>query len=183
MGGPARCGGRRDSDLGATALLALLFAYSQWRAARSEISLDKFYERLRVPNDKLDSWPHARAMMNPAWARDSGRDRQRFEEAMYAFTELDNLEYAVEKYKLGYMEPEHALRCLRTFRSRCHSSAAFRCLALHFACGSGYAATTVEVVRRVCHSYSCEEREWLRTQALHRLEGAQPQEVREARDA
>jgi hypothetical protein len=37
---------------------------------------------------------------------------------MYIFAELDNLEYVIEKYRLGYMRPDQALRGVQAFRSR-----------------------------------------------------------------
>jgi hypothetical protein len=37
------------------------------------------------------------------------------------YRELDNLEYGLAKYRIGFMSAENAYRCLRTFRARCLS--------------------------------------------------------------
>ena len=77
---------------------------------------------------------------------------------MYVYRELDNLEYAIAKYKLGYMSPENALRSLRTFRVRCNSSPEFRELALMCAMANeGYDSITQEVVKKVCQELMEEE--------------------------
>jgi len=78
----------------------LLIGYQQWRDARQEASFERFYERLRIANDRRDKL---------------GADPF----TMYVFAELDNLEYVIERYKLGYVSAELAGRGLRTFRSRC----------------------------------------------------------------
>jgi hypothetical protein len=39
--------------------------------------------------------------MNPGWTGSAALEK--YEQDMYVFTELDNLEYALEKYRLGYM--------------------------------------------------------------------------------
>lgn len=68
---------------------------------------------------------------------------------MYTYLELDNLEYAVEKYKLGYMSARQALRCLKTFQVRCKSPD-FLELAQHCATiNEGYTSDIIEVVKRI----------------------------------
>jgi len=115
----------------ATAVLGLgafLVAFQQWRAARKEATLEKYYERLDVANRRkevLDGVDH-------------------FD--MYVFAELDNLEYVIEKYKLGYISPEQAFRGLRAFRSRCEHPD-FRERALRWVGRAGYMEDTEGVVR------------------------------------
>jgi hypothetical protein len=81
-------------------------AHQHRRAARHEASLDKLYERLALANDRLER------------VSDTAR-------SIYIFTELDNLEYVIEKYKLGYIIPttrrapsRPSARVARTARSR-----------------------------------------------------------------
>lgn len=138
------------------ALLAAIVGYQQWRASRQETSLDRFYDRLKLTNDRLNEWVAARMMLNGAIiAKDADEtedDKQKWRRMMYVFIELDNLEYAIEKYKIGYMRPELARRALRTFRLRC-ASAEFRELAHGRVSNTKnleYTETTREVVRRVC---------------------------------
>ena len=93
------------------AIAGALLAYQQWWAARTEVAFDKFYERLNYANQRFMEWPAARAMM----IRTAPGD----EREMYVYTELDNLEYAVEKYRIGFMGPDTALRAVHTFEYRC----------------------------------------------------------------
>ncbi len=131
-----------------------VLGYQQWRAARNEISMDKFYDRLDLANRRLDAWPAARAMVSHLWplVPEDKQDINAFERVMYIYMELDNLQYVAEKYKLGYMNSEQALQGLRTFQSRCFSSD-FRKLALHYVERAGYNSTVREIVKRVCKDY------------------------------
>jgi hypothetical protein len=65
---------------------------------------------------------------------------------MWVFAELDNLEYVIAKFRLGYIEPEQAWRGVRTFFSRCSHDATFLERALHFSGSSGYLEATRPVV-------------------------------------
>jgi hypothetical protein len=140
------------------ALVAVILGYQQWRAARNEISLDTFYERLETTNKLLDQWPVARPLAAP-WPQlteTTNLSEDDYRCAMYVYRELDSLEYAIAKYQLGYMSPENAFRSLRTFRTRCHSST-FRALALQVIDKhSGYSDLTKQVVRKVVTRISSE---------------------------
>ena len=87
---------------GILALGTLLVGYQQWRSAKHEASLERFYDRLETANERLAQLQHHR--VDP------------FD--MYIFAELDNLEYVAEKYRLGYMSVDHAFRGLKTFQAR-----------------------------------------------------------------
>jgi hypothetical protein len=120
----------------ATAVLALgafIVGYHQWRAARRETSMDRFYDRLEIANDRLAALEGIDAFH------------------MYVYSELDNLEYVIEKYRLGYMSPEQALRGLRTFQSRLtgYKGQEFGEFAEGALDRSAYSPDTCCVVRRV----------------------------------
>lgn len=140
------------------ALVAVILGYQQWRAARNEISLNTFYERLETTNKLLDQWPVARPLAAP-WpqlTKTTNLSEDDYRCAMYVYRELDSLEYALAKYQLGYMSSENALRSLRTFRTRCHSST-FSALALQAIHEhSGYSDLTKQVVRKVVTKISSE---------------------------
>ncbi len=110
------------------ALAALWVGYRQFIDIRNEISIDKFYERLKITNEKMDKWPGTRQFASP-WCADGKKDKDIFEKEnnesyqlqMYVFLELDNLEYALMKYRAGYMSTENMVRSVRTFRARCAS--------------------------------------------------------------
>lgn len=110
---------------GVIGLGALYLGLQQWSAARSELSLDKFYEKLAATNRKLDEYHGAREFAGP-WSDGSEESEDlAYERKMYVYLELDNLEYAIAKYNLGYMSSSDAYRSLRTFRQRCHASSEF----------------------------------------------------------
>jgi len=62
---------------------AAIIAYRQWRAARYEVSIDKYYDRLESANRRLE----AVQVDIPG------------KEDLHAFAELDKLEYVLVKYE------------------------------------------------------------------------------------
>ncbi len=122
-----------------------ILGFQQWRAARDETAMDRFYERINLSNQKLENWPAAREMLTVAW-----KDNPAFQREMYVYVELDTLEYVIEKYKLGYMSEEHTLRGLENFKSRCLYSKEFRDLAFDNVRTSSYNPTTIAVVDQIC---------------------------------
>lgn len=134
----------------ATALVAAtasFFAYYQWTDSRREASLDKFYERLSLVNERYYSWDHARRLVDHFWG---GSEEADFQRAMYVYLELDNLEYMISRFQLGFVTKGLLRRAIRTFRSRCQS-VAFCNLAMQLVNGAGYQAKTVEIVKRLGH--------------------------------
>jgi hypothetical protein len=118
--------------------------FHQWRAARREASLERFYDRLDRVNHHLRDCEAARSVLRPDFA-----NREFYERAFLAFTELDNLEYAIEKFRAGYMSTRNAHRAADTFRSRCAGSAEFQWFAYRCVHDYGYSDTTRRVVDSV----------------------------------
>jgi hypothetical protein len=121
----------------ATALVLLGVGYQQWRASRQEVTLERYYERLELVNKRMDK-------LDGGW-------EETF--AMLVYTELDNLEYVSEKYKLGYVQPEMARRALRHFTARCMDPShgdRFRTEAASRVEAAGYEETTRDIVRSLC---------------------------------
>jgi hypothetical protein len=120
-----------------TAILSLgiaIIAYRQWRAARHEISIDKYYDRLEVANKRLE----AVQIDKPA------------PEDMHVFAELDKLEYVIAKYEYGYMSPVLALRALNNFRGLCMDRPGFRGKASQWVARASYRPITRLVVNTIC---------------------------------
>jgi hypothetical protein len=65
--------------------------------------------RTLVPPFRQDEWV----------ATDSDGIHLQYQMQMYVFLELHNMEYAIQKYMIGFMTPTVAHRSLRTFLSRC----------------------------------------------------------------
>jgi hypothetical protein len=124
-------------------LIVSIFAYYQWNDVRRELSLDKFYDRLSLINERYYYWPHARDLVGHFWPNPP--DEKTFQEAMYVYLELDNLEYIIMRYHLGFVSRPLLKRAVRTFSSRCQSSV-FSSLARQLVNGAGYSSSTIHVV-------------------------------------
>jgi hypothetical protein len=96
----------------APAFIAFLLGYLQWRANRHEVSFDKYYDRLDKTNAAFDGW---RTVALPVGSEELRSHKY----TMFIFSELDTLEYVLEKYKLGFVRRELAERAIRGFTSRC----------------------------------------------------------------
>ena len=119
---------------------AFVVGFQQWRSARQETSLERYYDRLTLAND-------ARKHLNKEGLGISGL-------RLYVFAELDNLEYVIVKYRLGCMAAEDALRGVNTFRSRLNCVDGFdqnlKSLG-NIVENAGYRKETYEVLERLPH--------------------------------
>jgi hypothetical protein len=88
------------------------------------------------------------SVLTVASVRQSLVEMKETEYGMYFFSEADNLEYVIEKYKLGYIDKEHAARAADTFRDRCRH-AKFRDLIEKHIDDCGYQEETKSVARRL----------------------------------
>jgi hypothetical protein len=130
----------------ATALITAaigFFAYYQWTDSRRESSLEKFYERLHLVNERYYDWKDVRQLVGHLWGASS--EESEFHKRMYVYLELDNLEYMIFRYQLGFVRKPLFRRAVRTFSSRCES-VRFSELVIELVNGAGYDAKTVEVV-------------------------------------
>lgn len=83
----------------------LLVGYVEWFLTRRETSMDKFFDRLVTTNNyRREIKEEGPYSYNPI--------------DLYVFSEIDNLEYVIERYRFGYMSPVLALRGVNTFKSR-----------------------------------------------------------------
>jgi hypothetical protein len=96
----------------------------QWRAARQEASFEKYYDRLKIANDRFDEARKSRLKEPP-----DSDGVQRHLYTMFVFAELDNLEYILEKHCQRYVHRDLVDRTIRHFWARCkdgNSGAEFR---------------------------------------------------------
>ncbi len=135
----------KSTDVAVTLITAaaIFFAYYQWMDGRREASLDKFYDRLALINTRYYEWKEARDVVPHFWGNST--DDADFRPRMYVYLELDNLEYVILRYQLGYLRAPLLRRAVRTFSSRCESPA-FCKLANEIVNGAGYSQATVDVV-------------------------------------
>lgn len=137
------------------ALIGFSLTYLQWRAGRHEASFERYYDRLDLANRKFDA-----ARIEELKDAPTKEDLKRHLYTMFVFAELDNLEYVLEKYKLGYVRQGLAERAVRAFRSRC-ADARFCQEALSWLGqeegqerARGYERTTREIVRHITRECS-----------------------------
>jgi len=119
--------------------IAVMIAYWQWRAARIEISIDKYYDRLDVANKRLETLDNS----------------QESKANMHVFAELDKLEYVIVKYEMRYMTAELTYRGLENFKQHCADRPDFNQKALHWVKKASYLQKTRKVVEKVC-AETCE---------------------------
>jgi hypothetical protein len=120
---------------GLIAIIASVFAYFQWNDTRRELSIDRFYDRLALINSRYCEWDTARQLVSHFWP--TPPDEATFQKAMYVYLELDNLEYIVMRYQLGFVTRGLLQRAVRTFSSRCQSRE-FSEIACELVKGAGY---------------------------------------------
>lgn len=106
---------------------AVLLAYHQWKHLRNEVSIAGSLERLDIVNSYFRNSNSHDTIKHffgdePTWD-DGIEDRQEWDRRMYVFMELDNLQYALEKYRLGYSSAYQAMRVVDVFAARCKSEA------------------------------------------------------------
>jgi len=124
------------------AATAALFAYYQWIDSRRENSIDVFYNRIGLVNERYYEWAPARQLVPHFWGPTNDEDE--FQRRMYVYLELDNLEYMIFRYQLGFVRKPLFRRAVRTFSSRCESRP-FGELAKVLVDGAGYDTKTVEI--------------------------------------
>lgn len=137
-------------------ILAFLYAVFQWRMENRQSSMNEFFERKKDINFLLMERNDLRDLLKEAvdrhivalWERreiypqvsvgnineiqnlDYIRSIEKFtfEQKMFVFVEIDNLEFAIEKYVSGYLDDGQMYRACEIFQSRCFSRG-FRYLA------------------------------------------------------
>ena len=100
-------------------VFALLLAYHQWKHLRNEVSISGSLERLDIVNSYFKNPENDKIIkyyfgQDPTW--DKGiENREEWGKRIYIFMELDNLQYALEKYRLGYSSAYQAMRIVDVF--------------------------------------------------------------------
>lgn len=123
----------------------LFVAVLQWRLGLSEKAFDALFDRIRLANEmRLDAFKGLDSGDDEAAAKISS-ERYRF----FVFTEIDSLEHAVQRYRLGLgMSAVIVDRAVRHFQIRCGSET-FRRTALACVGGSAYFPETKCMVEAI----------------------------------
>ncbi len=133
---------------------AVAFAAWQWHHQRSEQSLEAYFTRLDIPNQRWLAF-HERTIelkekFDEATLADSLDQFYRY----YVYAELDNLEYALTKYSEGAMRIEFASRAVNTFVSRCRSTVGFCELVAVAVKDCGYSEAFERLIGELCSKLS-----------------------------
>lgn len=151
--------------------IGLAVGYQQWRSARKEASLEKYYERLDVSNRRMEAIWEAGSRGGGTPYHEGSLPIQSQQDivrcglppaAMWVYTEIDNLEYVLQKYELGYVDKELMKRALGFFASLCRQVPLFAATARAGAnpsSGSGYRRKTKQVVKAVTDAIDKEKRQ------------------------
>ncbi len=135
-----------------TTLITITLAFSQWRAVRREATFERYYDRIDLANRRMARISEAKANLPSDSSRSMTGEGWLTPFELLVFAELDNLEYASEKYKLGYMKPELAARSLRHFYARCideKQGELFREKAIEYIQVLGYEKSTRVIVEKL----------------------------------
>ena len=127
---------------------ALGFGVWQWRLATAEKSLDTLYARIDLANQRrLDAQGRLREP-GERRGRELSTDEMTLFFDYFVFTEIDNLEYATQKYVLGLLRPAVADRAVTLFKERCRDDD-FRERAKELVKKGTYFSLTRELVPRI----------------------------------
>ncbi|MFC0341184.1 hypothetical protein [Paracoccus niistensis] len=102
------------------AFIGICIAYSHWRRDKRSASFDSYYSRLDIANQRYDIWMRCsrEKKISPLeCAIDNEVQSHCYN--MFVFSELDNLEYAIGKYKHDFIDDELASRAVKHFLLRC----------------------------------------------------------------
>jgi len=150
--------------------IGLAIGFQQWHDARKEASLEKYYERLDLANRRMEAiYAVGRRGTSErnyhAGCLPIGRQQDIVQcglppAAVWIYTELDNLEYVLQKYQLGYVDAELMKRALGYFSSLCREIPLFADTARAGAdpgSGSGYRRITKKVIHDVANAVDQEK--------------------------
>jgi len=90
----------------------LIFGVFQWRAALEKDALEKYQAEIKEANEKKLQWESIPRFMERHYP-----DRR--EHCFYVYQQLDNLEFALERYLRGFTSAYTASRAVFTFESKC----------------------------------------------------------------
>jgi hypothetical protein len=140
-------------DIGNLLIAAgLLVAAWQWQASVEQKALEQYAGEVLAMNTAESDDPHdeIHVMMQHLYRTIPGEKEANITKIHYVYVQLDNLEYALERYMQGLASAYTTVRAVKTFDSRCESSE-FRVRA-----GKQLTAFYSPVVGRVVSTLGCD---------------------------
>ena len=115
------------------AIDAILFASWQWWEQRRQTTLEAYFTRLDLPNQRrLTYYEQLAALSSSLTTLNLSLDKEELARVLeqfyvfYVYAELDNFEYAMRKYSNQSIDEDLAERAAKTFISRCEQSQDFQ---------------------------------------------------------
>jgi hypothetical protein len=106
--------------------LAALVTLMQWRATVEQNATESYQKNIEGANTKTENTFESVMLLMPnhyRWIGSASADRREFEQAHYVYRALDDLEFMLEKYMLGFASGFTTTRQVMTFKSKCDSAA------------------------------------------------------------
>ena len=130
--------------------LSLLMALHQWHESVEQAALVN-YEKEIAESNKVEERPSVRAMMSDMYPaiKQAAPDYDRSE---YVYLQLDNLEYALERYRDGLASAYTTSRAVMTFAVHCQTQE-FRQRVVRQVAVASYSPVTVDVVFHVIERF------------------------------
>lgn len=110
------------------------------------------YEREISGGNEVEKRATVREMMKSLYPALSPEERPDYDRSAYVYVELDNLEYALERYEEGLASAYTTSRAVMTFASRCRSRE-FRQRAELQVVVASYSPVTAKVVSLVIRKF------------------------------
>jgi hypothetical protein len=132
-------------------VMSLLLGLYQWHASVEQAAMEK-YEREISGGNEVEKRATVREMMKSLYPALSPEERPDYDRSAYVYVELDNLEYALERYEEGLASAYTTSRAVMTFASRCRSRE-FRQRAELQVVVASYSPVTAKVVSLVIRKF------------------------------
>jgi len=111
-------------DIGNLLIAAgLLVAAWQWQASVEQKAMEQYADDVGALNDAEMANPDhgIHDMMRHLYPLNGGNITDNDAKTHYVYVQLDNLEYALERYRQGLASAETTVRAVNTFQGRCTS--------------------------------------------------------------
>jgi hypothetical protein len=142
-------------------IAVVVIGFAQWRAVRWETAMEKYYDRRELANRRLEAIVQCAAADKDPYKKYEKAGLTVFD--CWVFSEVDELEYAIDKYRIGHMTVDQVCRAVRMFKVFCENDPIFNRNAVAFANNGAYKPVTKEVIERIHREVSVEQsREALR---------------------
>jgi len=132
-------------------VMSVLLGLYQWHASVEQAAMEKYEREISSEND-VEKLATVREMMEPLYPPLTPGERPNYDRSTYVYLQLDNLEYALERYRQGLASAYTTSRAVMTFASRCRSPE-FRQRAQQQLVVASYSPVTVRVAQSVIKKF------------------------------